>query len=276
MNHEPDIVPFKEAPELKLHLHVFRPSHAGGSAPAIVFFSCGGWRGFRPPMFYPHGDYLAGRGMVAISAEVRSLGHGAESGVTCVTDARSAVRWTRAHAADWGIDPSRIAVGGGSASGHVTCCTTMVDGFDEAGEDRSVRCSADAMVLFNPALDPLAKPKRTELLGGAETARALSPIEQVRPGLPPTIIMHGDADDVVPLEEAARFTEAMTAAGNRCELHAYEGQGHGFFNYFDGSNPMFVETTREVDRFLASLGWLAGEPTIDEYEYDGPNTTADN
>ncbi|MFO7899973.1 MAG: alpha/beta hydrolase [Planctomycetota bacterium] len=272
---EPAIVPFKRPGEMELRLHVFRPDDAPGPRPAILFFLCGGWRGFHPPKFYPHADYLAGRGMIGISAEARALGHGAESPVDCVIDARSAVRWTRAHVADLGIDPDRIAAGGGSASGHVAACTTLLDGPDGPGEDTSVSPAADALVLFNPALDIPAKPSRIELFGDEETARAFSPIEHVRPGLPPAIVLHGRDDQVVRLGEAVRFTEAMQSAGNRCDLHVYDGEGHGFFNYFDGDNPMFTETIRETDRFLASLGWLAGEPTIDEYEYDGPPTTAD-
>ena len=54
----------------------------------------------------------------------------------------------------------------------------------------------------------------------------------------------------------------MTSAGNVCELVAYEGQAHAFFNYRDGNNPCYTQTVRQADRFLARLGYLKGEPTV--------------
>jgi len=50
----------------------------------------------------------------------------------------------------------------------------------------------------------------------------------------------------------------------------YDGAGHGFFNWFDGTNPMFTDTVRDMDIFLASLGYITGEPTIDWFTYGGP------
>jgi acetyl esterase/lipase len=270
----PELIAFKATDPLALRLHVFQPDEPGEPRPAAVFFSCGGWSGFHPPKFYPHCDYLAGRGMMGISAEVRSLGHGAESPATCVIDARSAVRWVRAHVADLAVDPNRIAAGGGSAGGHVAACTALPHGPDEPGDDTSVRCVPDALILFNPVLDLTTLARRVNLFGGPEGARALSPQQHLRPGWPPAVVFHGDADETVRVDQAHRFAEAMRAAGNRCDLHTYEGQEHGFFNYFDGENPMFAETVRGMDRFLASLGWIEGEPAIDAYVYEGPSTAA--
>jgi acetyl esterase/lipase len=58
------------------------------------------------------------------------------------------------------------------------------------------------------------------------------------------------------------FAEAMQKAGNRCELHSYDDQGHGFFNFGRGGGKMFVATVTDADRFLESLGYVAGEPTV--------------
>jgi dipeptidyl aminopeptidase/acylaminoacyl peptidase len=95
---------------------------------------------------------------------------------------------------------------------------------------------------------------------------AMSPYHHVKQGNPPTIIFHGTADKTVPFPTVELFAEAMTEAGNRCELVAFEGQGHGFFNHGRGDGTAYVETVRALDRFLGELGFLEGKPTIGEAE----------
>ena len=77
----------------------------------------------------------------------------------------------------------------------------------------------------------------------------------------PTIVFHGKADTTVPYATAETFCMAMEKAGNRCELVGYEGRPHGFFNY-TRSRAAFTNTVWHMDRFLASLGYLEGQPTV--------------
>ena len=79
--------------------------------------------------------------------------------------------------------------------------------------------------------------------------------------------MHGRADEIVKVDQAIRFEEVMSKAGNRCEVRLYDEQGHGFFNYFDGDNPMFTETLREMDLFLTSLGFLHGPEKVSAFTH---------
>ena len=264
---DPLIVPYKTVNDVTLNMHIFKPAHpsACDPRPVIVLFSCGGWKGWNPAKFYPQCEYLASRGMVAVSVEVRVISRHGTTPVECVVDAKSAVRWTRAHAAELAIDPGRIVASGGSAGGHVACCTAVIDGFDEPHEGQSVSAKPNALVLFNPVVDLLWLQRRVDVLGGLERARELSPLHHVRPDLPPTVIFHGRDDAVVDVEQVIRFQRIMLELRNRCDLYVYPDQGHGFFNYFDGRNPMFTETMRQTDRFLTSLGYLLGEPTIDEF-----------
>ena len=148
-------------------------------------------------------------------------------------------------------------------------CAALIDGFDDPADDLSVSPGPNALVLFNPALDIEGVERRIERFGGIERARALSPLANVKPGAPPTLVMQGTADDTTLPEKAVRFTDVMRAAGVRCDLRLYEGEGHGFFNWFDGNNPFFTETMRDTDVFLASLGYTSGEPTIDDFVYEG-------
>jgi len=132
-----------------------------------------------------------------------------------------------------------------------------------------------AMVLFNPAVvlvrvgetRPFA-PQQTAALEerfGIEPTR-ISPYHHVEKGAPPAILFHGTADTTVPFKTAELFVEAMTKAGNRAKLVAFEGKGHGFFNYGRDGGTAYVDTVRAMDEFLTELGFLEGEPTIGEGE----------
>ena len=257
-------IPYKIVADTTLRLFVFEDEGGRRDArrAAIVFFFGGGWTGGTPEQFFPQCEYLASRGMVAVSAEYRVKERHGTTPFECVADGKSAVRWLRSHAGELGIDPNRIAAGGGSAGGHVALCAALIDDFEDAGEDLSVSSRPDALVCFNPATDATRFADRVpESTGRAEE---ISPAHHVKAGAPPAILFHGIDDPTVPFEDVERFAAAMTDAGDNCELVAYPGQEHGFFNYRDGSNPYYVRTVRQADRFLADLGYLQGEPTIQE------------
>jgi acetyl esterase/lipase len=263
------IVQYKRVEEISLDMHIVA-SESGRDRPAIVFFVCGGWRGFNPYKYYAQSQYLASRGVACFTALVRVRPRHGTTPAECVIDAKSAVRWVRGHAARYGVDPNRIAVAGASAAGHVAACTGLVGGIDGSQDDQSVSPRPDAMVLFCPVLVPHELQGCIESFGGTEPTRALSPILHVGSGAPPTIVMHGQDDERVPAEGSVRFAKAMNDAGNRCDIKLYEGRGHGFHNWWDGKNPMFYETLKQTDWFLISLGWLEGKPEVDTFAFDPP------
>lgn len=255
---EPDKrIVYKSFDKDPLELNVFLPSawNASDRRAAIVFFFGGGWVGGTPTQFYPHSRYLASRGMVAISAQYRTRGSHGTPPIACVADAKSAIRWVRRHAAELGVDPDRVAAGGGSAGGHVAATTGVIAGLDEPGEDLSVSSRPNAMVLFNPATD-IAGIRRW-----GERALEGSPLHHVDQGDPPAILFHGRADTTVPHATSERFCAAMREAGNRCELVSFDGRPHGFFNYAR-SRISYVNTVWHMDRFLESLGYVEGAPTV--------------
>ncbi len=265
---------YKTVGDVKLNVYIYHPDghKASDERPAMVFFFGGGWTSGSPSQFQEQCKYLASRGMVAMTADYRVASRHQTKAVSCVADAKSAVRWVRANADRLGIDPNRIAAGGGSAGGHITACTGVVKGFDESTEDASVSSVPNAMVLFNPALvlaaidgeqpfDAVRLENLQQRMGVDPIA--LSPYHQVKAGAPPTIIFHGEADTTVTFKSAKQFTEAMTKASNRCQLIGYEGQAHGFFNYGRGDNSSYLKTVRAMDEFLTDLGYLEGEPTIE-------------
>ena len=247
---------FKSFDKDPLELNIFLPEgwKASDNRPAIVFFFGGGWRSGTPAQFYPQSRYLASRGMVAVSAQYRTSNSHGTSPLECVADGKSAVRWMRQHASKLGLDPDRIAAGGGSAGGHVAATTGVIDGLDESGEELSISSRPNALVLFNPATD-ISENQRW-----GDRALDGSPLQHVGRGDPPTIVFHGKADSTVPFSTAEAFCEAMHEAGNRCELVGFDGRPHGFFNY-SRSRVAYTNTLWHMDRFLASLGYLEGKPT---------------
>ena len=154
-------VTYKTVGDVKLALHLFEPKghSAEKKSPAIVFFFGGGWTSGTPTQFYPHCAYFAGRGVLAAAADYRVKSRHGVTPDVCVKDAKSAVRWLRRHADELGIDPGKIAAGGGSAGGHIAACAGTVKGYEEEGEDLEISSRPDALVLFNPALD-LSPPSR--------------------------------------------------------------------------------------------------------------------
>jgi len=259
---------YKTVGDVKLSLHVFEPADgARTNRPAIVFFFGGGWTNGSPVQFEQHCRHLASRGMVAITADYRVASRHQVKPTACVADAKSALRWVRANAARLGIDPQRIAAGGGSAGGHLAAAIATLPDFEEPGEDRSVSAKPNALALFNPALvlAPLEGLDLKEFgdrvpeerMGAAP--RRLSPAHHVTRGTPPTIIFHGRADTTVPFATAEAFTRLMLAAGNRCDLVGYDGEQHGFFNY-GRAKSRYPETLAAMDQFLVSLGWIKAQP----------------
>lgn len=251
-----DVRVYKETAETDLNLYIYNPAdlHADDSRGAILFFHGGGWRSGSPDQFAPHCRLLASKGMVAITAEYRLTGKHKTPAWRCVEDAKSAMRWVRAHAEALGIDPDRIAVGGGSAGGHLAACIGLnVPGFVTEGEDTDVRASADAMVLFNPALN-IAELRNNYRWEGRNTEA--SPLQLVGEGAPPAIIFHGKADKTVSYDQAEAFENAMKSAGNDCRLMGFEGAEHGFFNFGRGDGSAYTATTTAMVSFLSDVGFM--------------------
>lgn len=252
---------YKTVGDVKLYLYVFSPPkhRPTDRRAAAVFFFGGGWVSGTPKQFEDHARYLASRGMVAIVADYRVRNRHKTTPFECVQDGKSAVRWVRAHANKLGIDSDRIAAGGGSAGGHVAAATGNVPGLEEPGEDRTISAKPNALLLFNPVFDN--GPQGYGYKRVKARYKEISPMHNLRKGAPPTIVFLGDQDKLIPVSTAKAYQQKMQAVGSRCDLHVYKGQPHGFFNR-RRSAKHYRLTVLAMDRFLASLGYLDGEPTL--------------
>ncbi len=229
--------------------------------PAMVFYFGGAWVGGSSGQFLKQSQYLATRGMVGIRVEYRTIPKGNPGPPTmCCADAKSALRYVRAHAAELGIDPQRIATAGGSAGGHLAAFTALVPGLDDPQDDLTVSCKPNALVLFNPVFNN--GPGQWGYGRVGDRYREFSPAHNITPDAPPTVVFLGDRDKLIPVSVLRDFEARIKQAGVRCDTHVYHGAGHGFFNRDTSSGAWFTLTLIETDKFLGSLGWLKGEPTL--------------
>ena len=264
---KPDrIVPYKTIGAVTLSVSIFNPpGHSPATPkPGIVFFHGGGFNVGAPSNFYAQAQYLASRGMVAISVEYRIRTRHQTTLREAIMDAFSAMRWVRQHTADLGLDPKRIAVAGGSAGGFLAAAVTTLSGLDQPGEDTTTSTRPNALILFNSMIDrgPGSRAFAKVEAAMGDQWKTISPLHNLYPNFPPTIHFLGRADKNIPVASAQKMKTEIEKIFGRCDLHLYDGQEHGFFNYGRGDNTHYRLTLVETDKFLTSLGWLTSPPTL--------------
>lgn len=250
---QPDeTVVYKAVGDTELSMHIFKPNDTDSGKPtaAIVFFFGGGWTGGTPSQFYGQSRALADLGMVAMCAEYRVKKMHGTSPRECVSDGKSAIRWARKNASRYGIDPNRIAGGGGSAGGHVATATATVDAFDDPSDDLSDSCRPNALVLFNPVYDN--GPKGYGYDRVKEYWQDISPMYHLSKDTPPTIVFLGTNDSLIPVATGEAFKSKLDELGVRNELHLYQDAKHGFFN----KGKPYDDTLSKSIQFLKSLGYI--------------------
>ncbi len=225
--------------------------------PVIVFFFGGGWTGGSVESFSRQAEYFASRGLVCARADYRVKSKDNVTPDKCVEDARSAVRWVRANSAELGIDPQKLITAGGSAGGHLAACAIIPESVEAEGDDLSISTIPQAMVLFNPVLSFVHGGLVDRISGDEEIAAKISPILHVKPDTAPSIVMFGTDDRLIAFGDLW-WTKAKEI-GFRADKYTAEGQSHGFFN----RSPWMERTAIAADEFLASLGYLEGEPTME-------------
>lgn len=253
-----DSILYKEVGNSSLYLQVDYPLayDASKSYPAMIFFFGGGWNGGTTEQFAPQAKYFASRGMICFRADYRVKSRQGASPFESLKDAKSAIRYLRAHAKELGVDPDKIVASGGSAGGHLAAATAVIEGFNEEGEGRSVSCIPNALVLFNPVFDNGPGGYGYDRVG--EAYKEFSPLHNLREGMPPAVVFLGTEDHLIPVETARYFETVMEKVGSRCDLFLYEGEGHGFFNYRSYEN--YKDTREKADNFLVSTGLLQSLP----------------
>jgi acetyl esterase/lipase len=233
--------------------------------PLVVWIHGGAWRAGskeRPRGFRP----LLEAGIAVASLNYRLSQHAQFPAQ--LEDCKAAIRWLRAHSDEHGYDPDRIGVWGASAGGHLAALvgtTAATEKFD-VGLHRDVSSAVQAVCVWfgptdfskmdeqaagrGPFRHNAANSPESLLIGGPvpehpDRVQAANPVTYVTPQAPPFLIMHGDADVVVPVGQGRLLFEALQAAGVEVTFDVIEGAGHGFGGQSGELEPRVVEFFRK-------------------------------
>lgn len=241
-----------------LTLDVFKPAKPNGAA--IIKIISGGWNS--------NHNGIGDGGWTKAGYTTFVVVHGSQPRFhidEIVTDVQRAVRFVRASAATYGIDPDKIGVTGGSAGGHLSLMLAVKgDAGNAKAADPVDRTSSavNAVACFYPPTDfiswidendglngvgPLATrkpafgPKIETPEGMLAMGKALSPINFIAKTQPPIYIVQGDNDALVHYSQALRFQSKSAAAGATCEVLIREGAGHGGWKEMGEDNARMAE-----------------------------------
>ncbi|MFC2019920.1 prolyl oligopeptidase family serine peptidase [Chloroflexota bacterium] len=222
-----------------LKLDIYLPEvPAATPMPAVIWIHGGGWQG---------GDKYPGR--IRLLAERGFFGASINYRLSdiapfpaAVEDCKLAVRWLRANAEKYNVDPERIGVWGGSAGGHLVM---MVGSADETagleGKGGLAKFSSRVQAVcayygpsdFNAIGSPRSNSAHVKFLGGTieeipDIYTLASPVTYVTPDDPPLLLVHGDLDRTVPFNQSEIMLKAYQQAGIEATLIKVSGAGHGF------------------------------------------------
>jgi acetyl esterase/lipase len=235
-------VAYGEADGQSLVLDVYRPPARETPRPAVILIHGGGWSaGVERWVNAEPAEQLAQAGYVAFNIEYRLMdgtpGHNLWPAQ--IDDVQRAVRWVRANAATYGVDPERIGSYGGSSGGQLSALLGVRDTRDNsdaelAGFSSRVTCVVDLsgdMDLAAPYPNPSDNELVATLLGGTpadapEAYRDPSPLAWVDHDTVPFLIVHGGSDEVNPVELSRRMTTALHDAAVEVIYAGFPGVSH--------------------------------------------------
>ena len=233
---------YKQVDDHKLRIDFFQPPENKAHS-ALLLFHGGGWRRGDPTAMYPHCEFFAEHGVFTASAEYRLWADRAEHLADCIADARDAMSWMHQQAPVYGYDQERIVAGGGSAGGHLAACCAIIP------SDCWPASRPCALVLHNPVVDNGPGQFGYKRIG--DDYHLYSPLHRIGKHCPPSCFLLGTEDDGLPISVGLEFQKRMQDAGNRCDLHLYGGQSHGFSR---ADRERFDECNAVSLAFLRGLG----------------------
>ena len=237
---------------IDLHIDMLTQAKKGDRFPCLVYVQGSGWQKQLTKLYLPKMMPFAFAGYVVACVEYRTAEEAPFPAQ--IQDARAAVRFLRAHAEDYGIDPEHIALMGDSSGGHTVLMASIADGFLEDTPDYPAFSSkVNCVIDFYAPTDLLARgmdarwdgidPDRMRSFafradtqeGVVENLKKANPLAYIsadRP-LPPILIMHGDRDPLVPFSQSELLFEKLRETGHEVEFFKIAGAGHGIGFWID-------------------------------------------
>jgi acetyl esterase/lipase len=218
-------VTYREASGKTLRLDVAMPEDRCTNRPAIIQIHGGAWIiGDKREQGWPLIGHLAANGWVCFNVNYRLSP--AATWPDHLVDLKYALKWIREHADEYGIDPSFVAVTGGSAGGHLTAMMALTandpeyqPGFEDADTSLQAAVPVYGVYDFTNRLDTMLPRFRSQMLEPMimkaffarepEKFVRASPLDRVHPDAPPFLIVHGDRDTLAPVEDARLFAETL-------------------------------------------------------------------
>ncbi len=255
-----DVV-FGQAGGRDLKCNVYMPPQEGTARSAVLLVHGGGWVSGDRSQLHGYGILLGRIGYVCVATEYRLAGEA--KWPAQLHDVKAALRWMRANAQRFGIDPNKISVSGNSAGAHLSlmmAATPNRPEFEGDGGNAGVPTDVSASVAFYAPSQLYApgEPVREELsfLFGRgytlETARAASPIDYASASFPPTLLITGNNDELVPVEASFRMYRRLIEAGAKAELHVYSEAPHAFDATPEFGRQTAAITALFLDRYVAN------------------------
>jgi len=220
---------YKKVDGRELKVHGFMPSDNNKKHPCMIYIHGGGWSGGNYKGSLKWARYLSELGCVTFSVEYRLSNE--KLGIkpsTCLEDTKSAVRWVRQNAERFNIDTTRIALAGNSAGAHLSAACATIEGFNDPNDDLSITCKPNLLLLHAPVIDNGPDGYGYERV--SSFWKEFSPVHNLNKQLPPTCMLLGNNDPLIPFESALKFGEAVKNSGSDIEFYVFEGKGHGLFS----------------------------------------------
>lgn len=243
---------YKKVDTVTLKMWVYYPERfkTDQKRTAIVFFYGGGWIGGKISQFEPYAKHYVAKGMVAFLVDYRVRSRQGTTPFEALKDAKTAMRYVRKNAHNFGIDPDKIIASGGSAGGHLAAaCFTNIT-LNEQSDDLKISPQPNALLLFNPVIDNSKEGYGYDRIG--QRYREFSPLQNIKKGFPPTAFFLGTHDKLIPVATGELFKKKVDSVGSHCLLFLYEDQQHGFFNQKSLQKDIFLK----ADAFLKESGFL--------------------
>jgi acetyl esterase/lipase len=242
---------YKQVNENPLVLRVYHPLLKPQEVtPALVMFFGGGWKSGNLCAFTHFAERYMQKGIAVVLVEYRTESVHGTTPIESLKDAKSAMRYLKAHADELYIDKESIISGGGSAGGHLAAACWTNDNINEGTDDLTVSAKPKALVLLNAVIDNGPDGYGYDRI--ISYYPDFSPIDNIKPGFPPTTFHLGTNDNLIPVSTGQLFKQRIEAAGGRCDLHLYEDGIHGFFY----QEPYKTQVFDSVDQFLISLNYI--------------------